>query len=402
MKIFILDEFLCYPIDSGKKVRTYNLIRELAKNHKITLLTFVWGENTEHAGIEHLKSLGIKVETVPRNNPQKSGLSFYFKLFTNLFSSLPYIVAGHMHSSYREKLSALVEEQKPDILLAEWSPYAIYLKPFTNLPRVAVAHNLESNIWRGYLEKSNSLLKKKYIQLQYQKVVKFENEIFNWLDGLITVSPVEFDQVSKSHPKLNVELVDNGVDTEYFSPSSAPKEENVISFTGSMDWRPNQDGIEYFILTILPLLREKTSDIKVLIIGRQPPQWLLDLGSKHNVEFTRSVDDVRPYVYRSAISIVPLRIGGGSRLKILEAFAMEKAVVSTSLGAEGLYVKSGEHLIIADKPEDFANAVLHLLKDTNERQRLAKNGRQLVLEKYRWESLAGKQSSFLEKLVTHV
>ncbi|PWB76160.1 glycosyl transferase family 1, partial [candidate division GN15 bacterium] len=336
MKILVLDEFLCYPVDSGKKVRTYNLLRQLAARHRITLLCFVWGDSREPEGIEHLKSLGIEVITVTRSNPAKSGAAFYWKLFANLFSPLPYIVAGHLSPVYRDQLARLVVDRKPDLLLAEWSPYAVYLRKYSLAPRIAVAHNIESSIWRGYIEKSQSLARRMYVGLQYRKVVRFEHETFGWLDGLITVSPVEQEMIRKEYPHLRVGLVDNGVDTDYFTPSPSFPEECLVSFTGSMDWRPNQDGIEFFIRSVLPLLRAKVAEVKCLVIGRQPPDWLVALGREHGVDFTGSIPDVRPDMRRTAVSIVPLRIGGGSRLKILEGLAMGKAVVSTALGAEGL------------------------------------------------------------------
>lgn len=399
MKILVLDEFLCYPVDSGKKVRTYNLLRQLAARHQITLLCFVWGDAREREGIDHLRSIGIEIVTISRGNPAKSGVAFYWKLFTNLFSRLPYIVAGHFSSAYRDRLAQLIADKKPDLLLAEWSPYAVYLKEYSHIPRVAVAHNIESSIWRGYVEKSESRIRRTYVGLQYRKVVRFEHEIFGWLEGLITVSPVEQEQVQRDYPGLKVALVDNGVDTEYFAPSPSVREECLVSFTGSMDWRPNQDGIEYFIRTILPLLRAHVPEVTLLTIGRRPPEWLVALGKEHAVEFTGSVADVRPDMRRTAVSIVPLRIGGGSRLKILEAFAMEKAVVSTALGAEGLAVTPGKHLLIADDPQAFAGAVARLLRDPSERRRLGTAGRALVTEKYQWDRLAVSMSSFLEELV---
>ncbi len=398
-KILVLDEFLCYPVDSGKKVRTYNILKQLSSLHRLTLLTYIWGDKNEIRGIEHLKSLGINVVAVSRNNPQKSGLSFYLRLFLNLFSSLPYIVAGHLSEAYSAELNKIIKNWKPDILLAEWSPYSIFFEPINSLPRVAVAHNLESSIWRGYVENSRNPIKRWYMNFQYKKVVKFENKIFNWLDGLILVSPIELEKIGKDYPGLTAALVDNGVDIEYFAKTDQPEEDDLISFVGSLDWRPNQDGVAYFIEKILPILRHQIDSLKVLIIGRGAPDWLLAFGKKHNVEFTGPVEDVRPHVLKSAVSIVPLRIGGGSRLKILEAFSMGKAVVSTSLGAEGLNVENKKHLIIADSEEAFANSVVRLLRDKEERRRLGENGRQLVKEKYQWPNLATNQSDFLNSIV---
>ena len=400
MKILVVDEFLCYPVDSGKKVRTYNLLRHLSARHEITLLAYVWGDAKEQEGISHLQSLGVKVVNVQRNDPVKSGLAFYLKLLTNLFSPLPYIVAGHISSAYREQLARQVMEIKPDLLLAEWSPYAIYLKDYRGIPRVAVAHNIESSIWRGYVEQSGSWAKRVYVKYQYHKVLRFEHGIFGWLEGLITVSPVEEKYIRSEYPSLKVALVDNGVDTEYFAPSNFVQEDLLVSFTGSMDWRPNQDGVEHFIRSVVPLLKAQVPEAKLLIIGRQPPDWLVKLGNENGVQFTGSIPDVRPDMYRTAVSIVPLRIGGGSRLKILEALAMEKAIVSTRLGAEGLAVNDGEHLVIADDAKSFADAIARLLRDPNRRRQMGKAGRALVTEKYRWDRLAEKMSGFLEGVVS--
>jgi glycosyltransferase involved in cell wall biosynthesis len=283
--------------------------------------------------------------------------------------------------------------------MAEWSPYAIYLKNLTGTPRVAVAHNLESSIWRAYVEKAGNPLKRAFINHQYHRVQAFENRIFRQLEGLITVSPLELDQVRTRHPKLNAVLVDNGVDLEYFSLGDETEEDHLVTFTGSMDWRPNQDAVVYLIEDILPQLRQLVESVRLVIVGRQPPEWLVNLGRKHAVEFTGSVEDVRPYVRRSAVSIVPLRIGGGSRLKILEALGMKKAIVSTTLGAEGLELENGRDLIIADQPRPFAEAVAELMADPERRHRLGERGHARVSERYRWQELARVQIEFLESLV---
>jgi len=400
MKILVLDEFLSYPINSGKKVRTCNILKQLSLHHEITLLVYVWGDKDELAGIEYYKSLGINTETVERNNPEKKGLKFYISLFKNLFSSLPYIVDSHYKASYASRLSRLINEWQPDILMAEWSPYSIYFSKITGIPKVAVAHNLESRIWRGYVEKCTNPIKRWYISHQNKKVLRFEDDIFKWLDGLILVSPVELKTINKKYPALNAILVDNGVDIDYFALSDIDEDNRLVSFVGVLDWRPNQDGVNYFIDTILPILRNKVKDVKVSIIGRDAPEWLSAKGARHNVEFTGPVDDVRPFMYKSAVMIVPLRIGGGSRLKILESLSMGKAVVSTCLGAEGLNLKDGEHLLITDEPERFADTIVELLNNPEKRRQLGENGRKLVTSQYQWKDLAAVQNKFLEKIVS--
>jgi glycosyltransferase involved in cell wall biosynthesis len=399
MRLLVLDEYLSWPIDSGKKVRTFNILEQLSRQHRLMLLTYVWGDPSEAAGLAKFRELGIEVTTVERTNPRKSGLGFYVRLLRNLFSPLPYIVDGHLSEAYSSEVRRLVNEWKPDAVMAEWSPYSIFAERLGKIPRVAVAHNLESSIWRGYVDKADNPLKRTYLKLQYNRVKAFEESIFGWLDGLVTVSPIELEYVRSAYPGLRSVQVDNGVDTEYFAPSDEPEDPRLVSFCGSMDWRPNQDGVTHFVNDTLPILRRRIPDIKVLMIGREPPAWLIELGNRHQVEFTGSVDDVRPMVQRSAVSIVPLRIGGGSRLKILEAFSMGKAVVSTTLGAEGLELSHGKHLLIADTPEEFAHAVADLIENPEQRRELGEAGRLLVESRYRWQEIAKVQSAFLESFV---
>lgn len=399
MKILVLDEFLCYPPDSGKKIRTYNLLTRLAKQNELTLLSYVWGDKFEKEGLKKLAEDSIKVETVERENPQKSGLKFYLKLFKNLFSQLPYIVDGHYKKSYIDRLNELIENNHYDLIIAEWSPYAIFLKDIKDIPTVAIAHNMEQEIWRGYVERTSNPLKKWYVNKQYQKVKKFEDEIFRSLTGLITVSPLEQKDIEKNYPNLKSILIENGVDLDYFYADNQDEIVNQLVFVGSMNWRPNQDGVVYFIESILPLIREKKPDIIVKIVGHSPPESIIKLGKENRVDVTGSVDDVRPYVRNSSVEIVPLLIGGGSRLKILEAFSMRKAVVSTTKGAEGLLIEDGKNILIGDSQQEFADQTIRLLNDIELRKKLGDNGRELVEKYYNWDGLSDKMNDFLKRLV---
>jgi glycosyltransferase involved in cell wall biosynthesis len=192
-----------------------------------------------------------------------------------------------------------------------------------------------------------------------------------------------------------VEVIENGVDVEYFSPQEEDIDNNMLVFTGSMDWRPNQDAVSYFVAEILPRIRERVPSINAVFVGRDPPKGILKLGKLNGVIVTGTVEDVRPFIARAGVYIVPLRIGGGSRIKILEALAMKKPVVSTSVGAEGLRVKPGENIIIVDRAEEFAEAVVSCLGDTDLSRALGKKGRMLVEKYYRWEELGKKYNDYL-------
>src|SRR5204862_4127770 len=180
-----------------------------------------------------------------------------------------------------------------------------------------------------------------------------------------------------------------GVDTEYFVPPGEPAPNPHLVFTGSMDWLPNEDAMKYFCQDVLPLIRGQEPRVTLSIVGRAPTPAVKALAGD-GIEVTGTVDDVRPYMKKAAAYIVPLRIGGGTRLKIFEAMSMGKAVVSTTVGAEGLPVVAGEHALIADEPQAFADAVLTLLRDTTARRRMESSARSLVVQNYDWSAVAGE------------
>jgi glycosyltransferase involved in cell wall biosynthesis len=195
-------------------------------------------------------------------------------------------------------------------------------------------------------------------------------------------------------------VIPTGVDVEYFQPMAVEEMANVLVFTGSMDWLPNEDAILYFVDAILPLIKQQCPDVSLEVVGRSPSRKLQALAERErSIRLTGWVQDIRPFVARGSICIVPLRIGGGTRLKIFEAMAMGKAVVSTSVGAEGLPVRTGENLLLADAPNDFSDCVVSLLRDVNERKRLAASARALVLEKYSWPRVAESFASTLQDAV---
>jgi glycosyltransferase involved in cell wall biosynthesis len=194
--------------------------------------------------------------------------------------------------------------------------------------------------------------------------------------------------------------VPTGVDTDYFRPSGTPARATELVFTGSMDWLPNQDAMRYFCRHVLPLVRANEPGARLTIVGRSPTPAVLSLAKEAGVRVTGRVDDVRPYMDDAAVYIVPLRIGGGTRLKIFEAMAMGKAVVSTTVGAEGLPVADGEHLLIADEPQSFADAVVRVIRDRGQRERLGSAARALVLERYDWSAVAGALEDPLTRLAS--
>jgi glycosyltransferase involved in cell wall biosynthesis len=326
MRILVIDEEFPYPLDSGKRIRTFNLVSRLAVRSEVHYLAFGSSESESFAA---LSRAGMNPIAVPANLPPQSGPMFYARLAANLFSEYPYIVQRHFSPIFQNHLNQAISRIRPDLILCEWTPYAVYVQQNPGIPRVVVAHNIEQRIWERYYEHEESLLKKWYIGRQKAKVGSFERRVFNFVEGAVAVSESEASEIRSLNPDLYVQVVDNGVDLDYFVPSPDEHQVGSLVFVGAMHWRPNQDAVQYFVDEILPLVRSGRPDVSIAVVGQAPPAHIQKLDSLPGVHIVGRVDDVRPYVDAATVYVVPLRIGGGTRLKILEALAMSKAVVST-------------------------------------------------------------------------
>ncbi len=258
MKILIIDEEFPYPLNSGKRLRTSNLTYELAKLHDVSYLAF--GEDKSKA-VHHFRSKNIHSFPVTPLQNKKSGLSFYFKLLANFFSPDPYIVTSHYSKEFETKLQELISSKNFDVIICEWTPYAQYVKNINNVKSIIVAHNIESDIWKRYHENETNPIKRFYIGIQYKKVLNFEKLCFKWVNGATAVSSIDASFIEKLNLPYKPAVIENGVDTDFFVPSNNSTKPHRLAFTGSMDWRPNQDAAEFFAHEILPLLKKSIPDI---------------------------------------------------------------------------------------------------------------------------------------------
>jgi sugar transferase (PEP-CTERM/EpsH1 system associated) len=389
LDVLVLDEEAPLPANTGKRIRTWNLLRRLAAEHNITLLCH--GEPPAGATTELAKA-GICVEWVEAL-PQRHGMDLYARLLMNLFSTFPYSVVKHTTERFRQRMWGLLRAKKYDLVHCEWTPYARYLGDAGQVPSVIATHNVESQIWFRRAQQSRTLAGNLFFWLQGSKMEVFERAVLRQASAVTAVSEQEAAQI-RSWGAREVVRVDNGVDLEYFAPDTADVNANEIVYVGSLDWQPNVDAVSYFVEEVLPLLRAKSPDAKLTVIGRKPSaKWAESMQKHKGVEVVGEVPDVRPYLSRAAVVVVPLRIGGGTRLKILEAMAMKKAVVSTTVGAEGLEVEDGVHLRVADAPEAFAQRTVELMTSPDLRERMGEKARQRVEERYGWDALARRQDA---------
>ena len=323
--------------------------------------------------------------------PPRSGLRFYSRLAANLFSSLPYSVASHTSGELRQALREHAAAHPVDLWHCEWTPYAEALRGVVAGPKVVVAHNVESVIWRRYFETESNPLKRWYIGRQWHKFERFERRVLGAVTRTVAVSDVDAERLRNDFGVPRIDVVENGVDTAYFHPTTVRRDPARLLFLGSLDWRPNLDGVGILLDRIFPAVRAASPAATLYLVGRNPPDWLRRrAASMPGVELHASVPDVRPYLAACRMMVVPLRIGGGSRLKILESLASGVPVVSTRIGAEGLCLQPDRHLTVVDEMDELIPAILAGILDPTRLLRQAEAGRAVVLRHYDWDALAEK------------
>jgi len=382
LRVLTIDEEAPWPLTSGKRIRTWNLLRRLATRHELSFLCYA---PVSADAVSAFESAGIRLRFVPQLAPDR-GICLYGRLLVNCLSSLPYSVSKHYTRRFQEYLQSWLSHDQFDLLHCEWTPYMSYAESVRQ-PVVVSAHNIECQILSRHAEHAPSLLARRFFRMQAQKMERFERKSFSAADMVLAVSQADCSQ-AQNFGARRVRVVDNGVDLDYFLPMHVSERCEVV-FIGSLDWRPNRDAVTAFFRDVLPLLRQKHDDVMVTIVGRRPPADFTDhIRETPGVELIADASDVRPYLARAAVVAVPLRVGGGTRIKILEALAMKKAVVSTSVGAEGLATTDQHDICIADSPLSFAEQTSRLLCNPEERQRLGANGRSLVEKRYSWDGIA--------------
>lgn len=400
MKILWLKTELLHPVDKGGKIRTYQMLKELKQDHHVTYLTL--DDGTSSAGAtESALEYCHKLIKVPHQTVPKFSLSFYAELFSNLFSSLPYAVKKYDSSAMRQALIEQIATGNFDVFVCDFLAPASNVPGVFQCPTVLFQHNVEAMIWQRHYTVQSNFLKRTYLKNQWKKMHSFERDMCRRFDVVASVSENDTRVIKQEYGVENVFDVPTGVDIDFFRPDSTVKPKlNSLVFTGSMDWLPNEDAIRYFTDEILPLIKQQLPDVTLTVVGRDPYPGLLELSKRDpSVIVTGRVEDVRPYIDSAAAYIVPLRIGGGTRIKIYEAMAMEKPVISTSIGAEGLPLVDGKEIVLADTAGDFASAVIGVLQDETRSSELARSAATTVREKFAWKNAADEFAAICERAI---
>jgi glycosyltransferase involved in cell wall biosynthesis len=389
--VVLVDEELPYPANSGKRIRTLNLTLRLARRHQLTYACHRNADADEaRRAAAFFADHSITSVVVERTVPRKAGPQFWLRLAGNLLSPLPYSVATHTSRALRQTLARLAADHPVDLWHCEWTPYAASLAGLPG-PRLVVAHNVESIIWRRYAQTEKGLLRRWYIRRQARKWERFEKTTLANVQHTVAVSDLDATRLREAIGVPHIDVVDNGVDTAYFRLQTSDRDPRRLLFLGSLDWRPNLDGVRQLLESVFPAVRALEPQARLCLVGRNPPSWLVRRAQEEpGVELHGSVPDVRPYLASCGLMIVPLRIGGGSRLKILEALACGTPVVSTRIGAEGLNLEGGRHFTVVEEIEHLVSVLVSAIRNPAAIQQQAQCGRQQVVRHYDWDALADR------------
>jgi len=381
-----------HPLDTGGKLRTFNMLRELQRRHHVTYLALCppdTGGTVKQSAREYSQAQ----IWIPWRETKKMSPAFFAGLARNQFlSRLPYVIQKYQSPAMAAVIREADQAGKFDLIICDFLTPAVNLLPGPGrpaTPTLLFQHNVESLIWQRTFETARGTLKRAYLRGQWRRMVAYEREACSRVNSVVAVSGEDCRLLRAELGLANIlGSVPTGVDTEFFQPSSRQPQPCSLVFLGSMDWMPNIDGVMFFTEEIFPLVKQTLPGVTLTIVGRNPPARVRELaGRDPAIKVTGTVDDVRPHLAAAEAMIVPLRVGGGTRIKIFEAMATGIPVIATRIGAEGLPVNHGEHVLLADAPADFARETVALLTQPEQRQRIGQAGLRLVREQFGWAAV---------------
>ena len=306
----------------------------------------------------------------------------------------------HLYPAFQKKLNELLQPGAFDVVSVEFAPMAAYCYGDAGGAQLVLdEHNIEYDIIRRTAVRETALLRKAYAAVNWRKLQREEHDAWRRFDGCVLTSERDRELLLQSMPGTTTAVVPNAVDLDSFAPGPdlpLPEPEKLLFF-GALNYYPNEEGLVFFLQEIWPLLRAQRPRVELQIVGQHPPESILRRQGP-GIEITGRVDDVRPYLSRAAAVLAPLRIGGGTRLKILEAMAMGRPVISTRLGAEGLEVAHDQHLLLADDPVGFAAQVGRVLDDPALAEALGSAARRLIQKRYGWAAAVTELEKFYASL----
>lgn len=391
VEILVVSPYVPYPPSFGGAARVYHLTSGLAREHRVSLLCY--GSAAERENAAPLAARSIEVQTVP---PPPGARWRRLYQARSLVGRAFYYYYSYSRAMTRA-LHATLARRRFDVVQIEFSEMAYHPVPPGPI-RILDEHNVEFLLLDRVARQERTPLRRLYGRVNARKFRPDELAACRRMDAVLTTSEKDQSVLRAEGIDIPLRVIPNGVDVEFFTPERAPVQRPRLVFTGAINYVPNTDAVVHFCRDILPAVRTAVPDVSFAIVGREPPARVRRLAGP-SVLVTGTVPDVRPWMREAAVFVVPLRSGSGTRLKILEALASGCAVVSTSIGCEGLDVTHGEDIVIADTPAEFAEAVVSCLRHPELRARLGERGRALVERQYRWDAIGQTLGAFYTEVL---
>jgi sugar transferase (PEP-CTERM/EpsH1 system associated) len=395
MRVLFISQLVPYPPHGGALQRGYHIIRELGRRATVHLMAFVHPDElpTQEAVAESkrvLEEICERVEYFPLwakgPLPQRTAA-----FVAGICSPRPFSTVAHRSPALQRRLNALLKPGAFDLVHVDTIALNRFFARRPAMPAVLTHINIESMLLERRAAVERRRLAKWVLERESRKLAAYESVVAPLYDNNLVMSDLDGQLLRQRVPGVHTDVVPNGVDTAYFSPADHDEETPSVIYTGGMNMLANRDAVLHFLDAIWPSIVAEIPEVRFFAVGQDPPAELAEIARRDpRVVVTGKVPDIRPYVRRSAVYIVPIRVGGGTRLKVLDAMASGKAIVSTSIGCEGITVRPGEDLMVADSPAEFAASAVALLRDAAKRRQLGASARRLVERKYAW-SVVGQQ-----------
>jgi glycosyltransferase involved in cell wall biosynthesis len=387
MKTLWVNTNFMHPTTKGGQIRTLEMLRQLHRRHEIHYVAIEKPHEPE--GPARALEYSFRAYPVRHQIRSKSSPMFWSELAKGLLSPVPVAVERFHPPGMRSFLEKLIRKEGFDCAVVDHLAPAAYFPDLRHA--ILFQHNVETVIWRRHVEHAADPIRRWYFQLQADRMFEFERRVSREAGQIVAVSATDAEEMRHLFSVTRVSEIPTGVNLEYFQPpETRPSGIGAdLVFVGSMDWLPNVDGVLYFVREVLPLIRRKRPDCTLAVVGRTPPSKISALAAEDvRIQVTGTVPDIRPYLWGSLVSIVPLRIGGGTRLKIYEAMGAKIPVVSTTIGAEGLTANPPTDIRLADTPQDFAERCLELLASGEERAQVSTAAWEMVRANFSWEHVS--------------
>lgn len=395
MNILFLSTENPYPPDGGHHLRTFNVLKILAQQHKIYFIAFAQDKNE----LRYIPNIKEYCETVDVYLVPQTGLGLKFLMLAakNLFCRYPLVVQRYIRKEAQERIKQILANHSIDLAHIDMLALGSYKKNLSKVPTILTNHNVESLRLYRWIKLEKKLLIKSFLFYQYLKLRRFEQRMCTQFDCCVVVSQFDRQYLQKLCQKNNFSIIPNGVDTEYFEPINRKPLNNHLVWVGGMASAYNSDAVDFFLDKIWPQIENAIPEITMDFIGNAPTQKLQQKAIKNpKIKTLGFVDDIRPFIALAAAFVAPIRSGSGTKIKVLNAMAQAKPVVATTIAAEGIEVTEGENILIADQPDEFAQKVIYLLKNPGIAQEIGQRARRLIEEKYSWHVIAKEMRAIYE------